>query len=121
MDGNDTVPKKVKHELHLLATKQGIPNYNIKIRTITSSVDATLKYSIVRYPEIQRRLHGNAKVLGVLRKLLSVYLSSLVDNENLCTFATDLIFGPGVLYHLCMRLTGSTMRAANERSPRKLD
>ncbi len=46
MEGSDTFLKKVKHELSLFAAKRGITKYAIKIRTVTSSVDAALNNSV---------------------------------------------------------------------------
>ncbi len=93
----------------MFAAKRGITKYAIKIRTVTSSVDAALNNSVVRYPDIQRRLDRNAKVLGVLQHLLYVYLNVLVDDDDLCSLAAELIFDSTVLYHMVVRLTGSEM------------
>ncbi len=121
MEGNDTVPKRVKHELSLFAAKRSINKYAIKIRTVTSSIDATPNDSVVRYPDIQQRPEGNANDLGVLQHLLSVDLNVLVDYDDLCALTANLIFDPTILYHMLVRLTDSEMRAANETSQQKLE
>ncbi len=120
-DAGDTVPKKVKNKLSIFAAKRGITEYDIKIRTVTSPVDATVKVSLLTEPDFLRRMDRNAKVLGILRLLLSVYVNSLVHDEGVHAHAEYIVFDPAVLYHLLMYLTRSEMRRSNKKSPRKLD
>ncbi len=120
-DAGDTVSKKVKNKLSIFAAKRGITGYDIKIRTVTSPVDATVKVSLLTEPDFLRRMDRNAKVLGIFRLLLSVYVNSLVDDEGVHAHAEYIVFDPAVLYHLLMYLTRSEMRGSNKNSPRKLD
>ncbi len=120
-DTGDTVAKEMKNESSIFAAKRRITKHDIRIRTVTSSVDATIKASLLAEPDILRCMDRNTKVLGVLRQLLSVYVNCLIDDEGLHARAAEIVFYPAVLYHVLMHLIRSAMRKANKKSPRKLD
>ncbi len=119
----DGVTAGVKAELTAFARNRQLTDWTIKIRTVTTSVDAVLKDQLPGRKAALAKLNRDAVSLGVLRHLTSVYINMLVEDPDpqVAQPGRELVFDQNGIHHIFMGLSGNKLRNPNKGSPRLIE
>ncbi len=99
------------------ARHRNITDFYIKVRTVTTSVDASLKDNLPGREGALQKMHTDARVLGILRHLMSIYLNVLVEDPVAGAAGREIIFDSQVFVsHLYAALWQHSAKIEQEKS-----
>lgn len=105
-DKDDDTPGKdiaTSGELKLFAAVRGIKDTTLRVRSITTSIDACVREDIPGKEALVCQIDKDAKSLGILRHLVSVCLNALADKDP----SNPLIVKRTFIQQLFTRLSGN--------------
>ncbi len=108
---------KIKKELKEFASIRNIVDFEFRVRTVTTSVHASL---FQEDDALVSKIDKDARGIGVIRHLASVYGNVLVDELD-SESAYKLVFDRTFWRNVSALLSGRMLRRANKKQPRKLD
>lgn len=103
----DSTSVATKDELKRFAEARGIKDMSIRVKSVTTSVDACVREDLPGKDVLLEQIDSDAKSLGILRHLVSVCLNYLAEEDP----SNPLIFNRTFLQQLFSRIAGKELHS----------
>ncbi len=112
----------IRKELDEFARIRGITEYGIRLRTVTSSIDATLRElrNVADTALMKKKIAEQACSVETIRHLVSVYINVLVHTLD-SSSSRSFVFDETFLGNASVLLSGGTFCRENKENTRVLN
>lgn len=108
-DDDDAASKEIatSNELKLFAAARGIKDTTVRVRSVTTSIDACVREDVPGKEALVQQIDKDARSLGILRHLVSVCLNVLAEKDPSNTLVVNRTF----IQQLLMRISGNELKS----------
>lgn len=107
-EDEDSTRVATKDELKRFAEARGIKDMSIRVKSVTTSIDACVREDLAGKDVLLEKIDSDAKSLGILRHLVSVCLNHLAEEDP----SNELIFDRAFLQQLFSRIAGKELHSS---------